>query len=89
MVINKMEDKIVQIICDDWIAIYIDGELYAEGHEIQPEEMLKIGQKYPTARCKTIYINELEQETLELWSFPEDLNKLPKEVCMRILALGD
>jgi hypothetical protein len=72
---NKPTTREVVIVNgDDWKGVYIDGKLRYEGHNIRPEELLKLlGINCRDFECD---LNWLE----DLGNLPEDLKdvKLPK-----------
>ena len=49
--------KITIVNADDWMGVYLDGELMREGHIIHADEMLDvIGRKYETIEADEDWI---------------------------------
>jgi hypothetical protein len=75
-----VKDAIIEICCDDWIVIYTNGELRAEGHSIRNEELIKIGQENSNAKHLNFYLDSDTQEEFDLYEFPKSLFEIPVEV---------
>lgn len=78
------KNKIVIIRCDDWILIYVNGEIYTEGHEIDRLGWFKLGHRFGNYEVKRIYIHSQLQEDLDLYTFPNNINELPEQILMHI-----
>lgn len=79
-----MGNSWIEISCDDWVAVYINGKLEFDGHDIQTYKVIDLCNKYGYMSYKSIYIPEKEQEQYDLWDFPNDINNLPKEILDQI-----
>lgn len=56
--------KITFVYADDWMGLYIDGELVRENHSLEPDDvLLELGIKYD-----------------DFWAEVEDGGRLPKKL---------
>jgi hypothetical protein len=70
-------NHVVVFSCDDWVATYLNGNLFSQGHLLQPMEWLVLGQKVGMdGRVEIIWLsNEQVQD-----EFPYKLSEIPSEI---------
>lgn len=54
---NKADAKILIINSDDWSGLYIDNELYTEGHQIERCELVEAMKKANSFDVLEIYVD--------------------------------
>lgn len=79
-----MDNKPVELVyikseCGDWEGIYVDGELFGEGHKIDSTIWIFIIKKYKnfTGFCPTYSFTEEQFEELGD-SLPNDIHEIPE-----------
>lgn len=77
-------NEVIFVFCDDWQAIYINGELKIEGHEITAWDALKLNLQWST--LKEV---EVDQEWAEIDGFPERYNEIPKSAIIEDILVHE
>jgi hypothetical protein len=65
-----MGKKVVIFNCEDWVAVYVDGELWAEEHSLSDLDFIKIGILAGSLQNIDVYYQEDEEKNV---SFTEML----------------
>jgi hypothetical protein len=70
-------NHVVIFNCDDWVAAYLNGNLFSQGHLLQPMEWLVLGQKVGmNGRVEIIWLANEQVED----AFPCKLTEIPLEI---------
>jgi hypothetical protein len=75
-------NQILFLRSDDWVAMYIDGKMVAEGHSISQREVIQaISDHCDVTLTLVPEGRQLSEAWLAAngWEFPEDLSVLKKE----------
>lgn len=80
---QSVSHKIIHVSIDDWEAVYVDGALEYEGHNIPTHILLNLMAKYKLfdENYESYYIeDELYSDEIGLYGFPKSLEDIPEEV---------
>lgn len=70
-------DSLILVSCDDWSAVYVDGEMKYEGHSISDSEWLEI---ISSGSYKKVESFILDEEYVEENGFHQYFADFPSEV---------
>lgn len=78
-------NNIIKISADDWEVIYVDGEIFAEGHKIGNKEWFVLGQTYNCIEFDKIKEYYFDNDAMEkiAYNFSKYIEDIPKELFKR------
>lgn len=85
-----LNDKVIIIQLDDWVIVYFNGKLFAEGHDLEDVKWIKLGMLMQEADIDiseiiNVDINENDvSEEYILWDWSNNINDLDKELGERL-----
>ena len=73
-----MGHKIILVNIDDWEVLYVDGNIYIEGHRITKQELVKAMKDYSTFNVEFKFLNDIGANWVEdNAGFPGHINDIP------------
>jgi hypothetical protein len=74
-------NNVVVFHCDDWVAVYLNGNKFSEGHSLSNDEWLVIGQKAgDKGNIERIWLDDEQVENELSCDFPQKLSEIPSTI---------
>jgi hypothetical protein len=79
-------NSVVVFHCEDWVAAYLNGNLFGEGHSLLPDDWMTLGQKVGMeGKIDRFWLTEKQVEDELNCTFPRKLSDIPSNIYQNTL----